>query len=119
MRENVEPRGRPTRPDPALDDYLDHLCVPLVGLMPYAARQELRAELQAHLEADVAAHRELGSSPGVAIAMALRQFGDPRRLGQHCAREWIRAAEPARVQPPWQAMFTALLCFGSAFVFAL
>jgi hypothetical protein len=120
----MEPRMTRSVPTTAssswrLEDYLDHVCVPLVGLLPYAARQELRAELQAHLEADVAAHREMGSTPGQAIAAALQQFGDPHRLGQHCAREWTRAAGPPSRQPAWPAMLKALLCFGTASMFAL
>jgi hypothetical protein len=64
--------------------------VPLVGVAPYARRQELRAELRAHLLSMVAAYEELGSPPEEAIGQALRQFGDPRRLGRRWAREWKR-----------------------------
>jgi hypothetical protein len=105
--------------DPRLDDYLDHVYAPLVGVVPYARRQELRAELSAHLETLAASYEELGSTPEAAVVLALQQFGEPRRLSRQWIREWIRPAEPARVQPAWRAMLTALVCFGVASLFAL
>src|SRR5260370_38948195 len=83
--------GKAAPPDPRIEDYLDHVSAPLVGLVPYARRQELRAELRGHLEALAASYRELGSAPDTASEQALRQFGDPRELARRCADEWRRA----------------------------
>src|SRR2546427_11434751 len=82
--------GEAAPPDPRIEDYLDHVCAPLVGLVPYARRQELRAELRGHLEALAASYRELGSAPNLASEQALRQFGDPRELARRCADERSR-----------------------------
>src|SRR6266581_7943431 len=129
--EENDPRGAPcvpptadgseeaTPPDPRIDDYLDHVCAPLVGLVPYARRQELRAELRGHLEALVATHEELGSERTAAVVMALRQFGPPRCLSRQWAREWTHGAAPAGPQPAWPAMLTALGSFGLATLLAM
>ncbi len=65
------PRGdRMTEAD--LEDYLDHLCVPLVGTMSYPERQEFREEMRGRLEAVIGAHQELGADREEAISSALR-----------------------------------------------
>src|SRR5262245_18729182 len=104
--------------DARIEDYLDHVCAPLVGVVPYDQRHELRAELRSHLEALAASYRELGSPPAAAVGAAVRQFGDPRRLVAQWKREWLRMAalNSARNAPSrslWGALLAALLCFGS------
>lgn len=106
-------------PDPRIEEYLDHVCAPLLGLVPYARRQELRAELRGHLEALVATHEELGSPRDAAVVLALRQFGPPRHLSRQWAREWVHGAAPASLQPPWRAMRVALGSFGLVTLLAL
>jgi hypothetical protein len=98
------------RPDPRLDDYLDQVYAPLVGVVPYAKRQELRAELRGHLEALVSGYQELEPDPGAAVPAALRQFGDPRRLARRLARAWA----PEKSASVWRATLTALALFGPA-----
>src|SRR5437773_12561009 len=93
--------GEAAPPDPRIEDYLDHVCAPLLGLVPYARRQELRAELRGHLEALVATHEELGSERTAAVVLALRQFGPPHHLSRQWAREWTHGAAPAGPQPAW------------------
>jgi hypothetical protein len=112
------PRPRTSEEAPPMDarieDYLDHVSAPLVGLVPYARRRELRAELRVHLEALVATHEELGSVRDAAVVLALRQFGPPRHLSRQWAREWTHGTTPASVQPAWRAMAVALGSFGLA-----
>jgi hypothetical protein len=95
-----------------IEDYLDHICAPLVGLAPYEARQKLRAELRGHLEALVVARREIGACPEGAVREALAQFGDPRIVARQWAREWLRSQRPGRVEPARPATFVALGSFG-------
>jgi hypothetical protein len=102
--------------DARIEDYLDHVCAPLLGVVPYRRRQELRAELRSHLEALVASCEELGSTPELAVLTALREFGNPRAIGRRCADEWARAAEPTLLQSLWKAMVVAWGCFGLATV---
>src|SRR5947208_1776604 len=102
---------RDTAPVARIEDYLDHVFAPLLGLVPYARRQELRAELRGHLEALAASYRELGSAPDTASEQALRQFGDPRELARGCADEWQRRAPGRSPQPVWPAVLVAFGCF--------
>jgi hypothetical protein len=100
--------------DPRIEDYLDQVCAPLVGVVPYARRQELRAELREHLTAMAAAQQELGSGQEAAIVMALRQFGNPRDIAADWAREWLDSSTPDGARSPWRTMGIALCSFGLA-----
>ena len=100
--------------DVRLEDYLDHVCAPLIGLVPYARRQELRGELRSHLEALAASHVELGSAPDVALIRSLHQFGDPHAIARHWAREWTHPSPARPLQPAWRTIPWALGCFGTA-----
>jgi hypothetical protein len=84
------------------DEYLGQLSRPL-GLAPHEWSDELRQELRQHLEALVAAHIELGSSPEEAVAAALRQFGDPVLIGRRLSRESLPhpAGWPFRPDRRW------------------
>lgn len=119
MMPGPEPNRTPVTSDPRIHDYLDHVCAPLVGLVPYARRQELRVELRAHLEALIATHEELGSSPEVAVVLALRQFGDPCAISRQWAREWLRPAVSRPVPSATRAIPVAFACFGAASLLTL
>src|SRR5437870_479455 len=108
------PPAKPAVADPRIDDYLDHVYAPLVGVVPYARRQELKAELRAHLETLAASYEELGSTPDGAVVSALRQFGDPSDLSREWTREWHRAVSSAPTEPAWGSMKRALGWFGPA-----
>jgi uncharacterized membrane protein YeaQ/YmgE (transglycosylase-associated protein family) len=98
-RETLAPPADLSRTDPRIEDYLDHVFVPLVGCVPYATRATLRAELRAHLEALIDAAGEIGRQPDEAVRDALEQFGDPQALAGQ-----VPSARPAT--------FVALGCFG-------
>jgi hypothetical protein len=114
------PSGVPSRPavapetDPRIEDYLDQIYAPLVGWVPYAARVELRAELQAHLASRVAAYQELGSSPDAAVREALAQSGDPQAVVREWVREWERILPRRKAPPAWYSTLVALGCFAVA-----
>jgi hypothetical protein len=107
------PADRP-RGDPRIEDYLDQIYAPLVGWVPYEARVELRAELQAHLVSRVAAYQELGSSPDAAVRQALAQSGDPQAVAREWAREWERILPRRKERPAWYSTLVALGCFAVA-----
>src|SRR5262249_52206433 len=107
------PADRP-RSDPRIEDYLDQIYAPLVGWVPYGARTELRAELQAHLESLAAAYQELGSTPDAAVCQALAQSGDPQAVVREWVREWVRILPRRKAPPAWYSMLVALGCFAVA-----
>ena len=86
--------------DLLIEDYLDHLCAPLVGIVPLAERRGLRAEVRSHLEALAAEYGFEGRPPLEAIAAALLELGEPWQVGQTFLREWLQGspdAAPARL----------------------
>jgi hypothetical protein len=88
----VEAPGR----EPLLEDYLDHLFAPLVGIVPFSHRQELRRETTAHLDALTDSYRNLGCGPKEATAEAIMQFGDPGMIAREWLTEWeISSGEDA------------------------
>ncbi len=56
--------------------------------MPSEDRAEMHQELRQHLDALTAAHEELGATSQEAAEAALRQFGDPVKIGKRMVREW-------------------------------
>jgi len=73
--------------DPQVEEWFQRLNAPLQRL-PLAERVELHTEVRQHLDALVAANKELGSPPEEAWELALTQFGDPTRIGRKMYREW-------------------------------
>ena len=71
----------PVRQSPVLEDYLDHICLPLVKHVSYEERMVIRTEMRTHIEWLIQAHTELGCTESEAVNSALVQFGDPNRIG--------------------------------------
>ena len=61
-----------------IEDFLDHRCAPLIGRVSYEERQEQRAEMRQQILSLAAAHEELGSTRGEAIAHTLNSLATPR-----------------------------------------
>ncbi len=106
-----------------LEQYLDQLEQPLAALSA-EARGEWREEARQHLLCLIAAHEELGSSPEEAMAAALRQFGDPDRIGQSLRTATRRRADAQSAAEAFRAlaamfwnvgMFGALMRLPGAF----
>jgi hypothetical protein len=107
--------GADGREDLWIEDYLDHLCAPLVGIVPLAERRGLRDEVRAHLESLAAEYGFAGKPPQEATATALQELGEPWQMGQAFLREWLQGrpdAAPARLTR--QATFRAFAFFGVA-----
>ena len=81
----------------SIEDYLDHLCTPLVGLVPVAVRRKLRWEAEEHLCALVSEFEEQGLEPPEALTAAMQEHGEPWRIGQSYADEWLRGSSHSRL----------------------
>ena len=92
--------------DPRVEDYLDHVCAPLVGKVPFERRRELRWEIGCHLQALAEAFEELGDSREEAVVKALGQFGDPGTIGKEWRGQW-QAHRPAPGPLPLSACVPA------------
>jgi len=108
--------------DPQVQQWFQRLNAPLQRL-PFAERVELHTEVRQHLDALVAANKELGSPLDEAWELALTQFGDPTLIGRKMYQEWqqSRAAHSGiaaigfgvLLHLSWAAaMFLALQCYG-------
>ncbi len=94
-RHNLKLVGGGSRTDVArqqerIEDYLDHLCAPLVGIVPYPERSGLRAESEGHLLALADEYREAGLGPDAATEAALREYGEPWQIGQTFVDAWLQ-----------------------------
>ncbi|RYG94888.1 MAG: hypothetical protein EON58_15320, partial [Alphaproteobacteria bacterium] len=85
-----------------VEDYLDYLCAPLLGVVPYHQRLRLRQEAQDHLLLlieDFAGDGAVsdgavsdGATPAQiieAIDKALAQYGEPYQIGQEWVEAWV------------------------------
>jgi hypothetical protein len=79
-----------------IEDYLDYLCAPLLGIVPYAQRRRLRLETEDHLHALIEDFEAEGFAPPEAVAVALREYGEPWRIGQDFADAWLSGPHPCR-----------------------
>ena len=61
----------PVIAEPHIEDYLDHVCAPLIGILSYEDRQRFRETKREELESTIWAHIELGSTREEAIAATL------------------------------------------------
>ena len=81
----------------AIEDYLDYLCAPLLGVVPYRQRRRLRTEAEDHLIALAEDFGAEGFAPEEAVAVALCEYGDPWHVGQSFADAWIGGDTPRRL----------------------
>ena len=68
-----------------LEDYLNTFALRLDKL-PVAQREEQLHEIQQHLEASIASHREHGKPEEEAIGLAISQFGRAEEIGRDLNR---------------------------------
>ena len=73
--------------NPEMEQWFQRFNAPLKRL-PVDERSELHLEVRQHLEALAAANEELGSSSAEAANLALKQFGDPHKIGRRLFQEW-------------------------------
>lgn len=95
-------------------DYLDCVCVPLAGVLPYAQRTEVHRELESHLVSLAEAYQEMGSRPEEAVGRAIERCGRPEQVARAWEEDaWLSAPSGAT----WRATRVALVTFGAAFAF--
>jgi hypothetical protein len=101
--------------DERLEDYLEHLGAPLVGIVPYPERKAFRQEAHAHIEGLIHEYVWQGQDLDKATETALREFGEPWNVGRDFLEEWLLGTP--RLRPPIlirRATSTAFAWFGIA-----
>jgi hypothetical protein len=77
------------QPEDLIADYLDHLCAPLVGVVPYPERSRLREETEYHLERLANAYLLEGATPAAAARRAIQKYGSSSEVGQLFLETWF------------------------------
>ncbi len=75
-------------PEEMIADYLDHLCAPLVPIVPYIERTRLRDEAWFSIEQRMKAYIADGFEPKVATQMAIEKYGRTEKLIADFLDEW-------------------------------
>src|SRR5262249_5088329 len=91
-----------------LEQYVEEVAHNLRSL-PEAQRHEETAETRSHLDARVAAARELAKTQEVAVAEALRQFGASRMVASRLRRAWRRRTDSHQAAFVGAVMSSAIL----------
>ena len=101
-----------------VEDYLDHLCAPLLGVVPYEERLALRTETEEHLYALIEDREADGLPAPEATERALREHGEPWRIGEQFVDVWCRSHTPETVFTRYVSAATvrAFAFFGTASV---
>lgn len=93
----MEPTTGEHRTDDLVEDYLDHLCAPLVGLVPYGDRRLLRSEAAFVIEQLARDAMLEGLEPEAATLRAIQRYGDSQDLSERFLSEWTRRRERGRL----------------------
>jgi hypothetical protein len=106
--------------DEQIEDYLDYLCAPLIGSVPYRRRLRFRMEVQAHIDGLIMQYQAQGQAPSEAVQTALRELGEPGQAGQDFLQEWLEGAPHAGAKSVVRAtILRAFAMFGVATVLNL
>lgn len=105
-----EPHTQPRLCAERIEDYLEHLIAPLVGIVPYSERHAFRQEAHAHLAGLICEFQYEGQEATEATESALREFGEPWKLGQAFLQEWSQGTP--RLSPSGLIRKAALTAFG-------
>ncbi len=85
--------------DEQVEDYLDYLCAPPIGSVPYRRRLRFRMEVQAHIDGLIMQYREQGLGLSEAVQTALHELGEPGPAGQDFLQEWLEGSPHAGAGP--------------------
>jgi hypothetical protein len=80
-----------------VEDYLETLTAPMVGLVPYRVRFELRAETAAHLERQIDRLVAEGIDRDTASQKAIAGYGSARAVGDAFLEEWYENQSKSRL----------------------
>lgn len=102
-------------PKELIEDYLDHVCQPLVGVIPFAERSRFREEAQFHLERLQQSFVEECSTPSEAALKAIEAYGEADKVSDDCIKSYLdnRIQSPA-LKTVGTGNFIAFSIFGVA-----
>ncbi len=77
-------------PDAMIENYLDHLCGPLIGLVPHLDRVRFRDEAKFNIEGRMDMYLRDGMPPLDAAREAIEKYGDSKELSDRFLAEWMQ-----------------------------
>lgn len=78
-------------PNAAVEEYLDRLVAPLVGLVPTQERLRLKMETGAHLERSIEHAVLTGGNESAAVRLAIHELGEPTVVAREFLDRWYEA----------------------------
>lgn len=93
---NSQYDGRLT-PAEMIEDYLDHICAPLLGIVPYPERARLREETGFHIEQRANDYRLQGMEEREAVLRAIQMVGNSEKVGQTFLETWFKHQPQGRL----------------------
>ncbi len=83
------PEAGNSSPEALIEDYLDHLCAPLIGIVPYERRIRLRDEARFNIQGRMEMYVRDGVEPAEAAAQAVEKYGHTDELSEQFLEEWM------------------------------
>jgi hypothetical protein len=106
--------------DEQIEDYLDYLCAPLIGSVPYRRRLRFRLEVHEHIDGLIMQYRGQGKTLPEAVHSALHELGEPGQAGQDFLQEWLEGSPHAGAKSVLRAtVLRTFAMFGVATVLNL
>ncbi|MBC8134451.1 MAG: hypothetical protein H8F28_01015 [Fibrella sp.] len=103
-----------------IEDYLDHLCAPLVGVVPFPIRSELRSDAADMLEQLQNQYLLEGLPLREATSLAIRKHGSSQEAGMQFLETWFAHQKQGKVGRFFGMAYThALVHFGTATLLAV
>ncbi|MBC8100960.1 MAG: hypothetical protein H7Z41_00030 [Cytophagales bacterium] len=83
------PRDTTLCADHLIEDYLDHLCAPLVGIVPYSERSGLREDAADMIERLSSRYTAEGIEPERAAQLAIEKHGASHEVSRQFLEAWF------------------------------
>ncbi|MDX1934114.1 MAG: hypothetical protein SFU56_16055 [Capsulimonadales bacterium] len=114
LRPEIEP-DQPATADEMIQDYLDYLCAPLAGIVPFRERQRVREDALYVIGRQRNAYLIEGLTEPEATRLAIARYGESREVGQRVVECWFEH-QPCGPLARYIGLGNAigLICFGQA-----
>lgn len=107
--------GEADEDEALIEDYLDHIYAPLVGMIPWRERRRLRDETAYHLERAASTRIHQGHSAADAARLAIQEYGDSAAVSDEMIQLWMeRSVNTSLTRKMGRSVVVALACFSLA-----
>ena len=112
---NKRPDPSDLSPEEVLADYVDYLCAPLAGVVPFRERQGLRDDALYMIERYYSDNLNCGIDNQQAMRQAIRRYGQSHKVATQLVEVWFRYQPQGNLTQRFGlANVVALTAFGQA-----